>query len=123
MQKIEAIKEVRNMYVICDTVNILFRGVKVSVVIVGGNERMVCKYEDVCKNYGCKAKVFAKEKGILRKKIGCPDLMILFTNTVSHKMAMSASKEAKKNNIQIVHVPTSSIAALEQVLSQKCHLA
>ena len=33
-----------------------------SVVIVGGNERMVCQYEDICKGFGCKAKVFAKEK-------------------------------------------------------------
>ena len=33
-----------------------------SIVIVGGNERMVCQYEDICKGYGCKAKVFAKEK-------------------------------------------------------------
>ena len=94
-----------------------------SVVIVGGNERMVCQYEDLCKMYGCKAKIFAKEKGMLRKKIGCPDLMILFTNTVSHKMAISASKEAKKNNVQIVHVPTSSVSALEQVLSQNCSMA
>ena len=34
-----------------------------SIVIVGGNERMVCLYEDICKNHGCKAKVFVKEKG------------------------------------------------------------
>ena len=33
-----------------------------SIVIVGGNERMVCQYEDICKGFGCKAKVFAKEK-------------------------------------------------------------
>ena len=50
-----------------------------SIVIVGGNERMVCQYEDICKGFGCKAKVFAKEKGAMKKKIGAPDLMILFT--------------------------------------------
>ena len=38
-----------------------------SIVIVGGNERMVCQYETICKCHGCKAKVFAKEKGALRK--------------------------------------------------------
>ena len=36
-----------------------------SIVIVGGNERMVCQYETICKCHGCKAKVFAKEKGAL----------------------------------------------------------
>ena len=70
-----------------------------SVVIIGGNERMVCQYTDICKDYGCKAKVFPKEHGSVKKKIGNPDLMILFTNTVSHKMVITASQEAKKNNL------------------------
>lgn len=56
-----------------------------SVVIIGGNECMVCQYEKICKQHGCKAKVFVKEKSGFGKKIGNPDLMILFTNTVSHK--------------------------------------
>ena len=54
-----------------------------SVVIIGGNERMVTQYENICKEHGCKAKVFAKENGSLKKKIGCPDLLILFISTVS----------------------------------------
>ena len=37
-----------------------------SVVIIGGNERMVCQYENICREYGCKAKVFAKENGYKR---------------------------------------------------------
>ena len=35
-----------------------------SVVIIGGNERMVTQYENICKEHGCKAKVFAKENQI-----------------------------------------------------------
>ena len=71
-----------------------------SVVIIGGNERMVCQYADICKCHGCKAKVFAKEHGSVRKKIGCPDLLILFTNTVSHKMVNTAIQEAKRKDPQ-----------------------
>lgn len=48
-----------------------------SVVIIGGNECMVCQYEKICKQHGCKAKVFVKEKSGFGKKIGNPDLMIL----------------------------------------------
>ena len=33
-----------------------------SVVIVGGNERMVCQYEDICKCFGCKAKSIREGK-------------------------------------------------------------
>lgn len=87
-----------------------------SIVIVGGNERMVCQYEDICKNHGCKAKVFVKEKGTLKKKMGCPDLLILFTNTVSHKMVNTAVMEAKRNNIPIERIHSSSANALTSVL-------
>ena len=91
-----------------------------SVVIVGGNERMAGIYETVCKKYGYKAKVFTKEKGGLKKKLGCPDLLVLFTSTVSHKMVISASQEAKRNRVPIARVHTSSISALEKLLCQHC---
>ena len=54
-----------------------------SVVIVGGNECMVRPYKDLCAEYGCKAKIYPKMNAGLRD-IGAPDLLILFTNTVSH---------------------------------------
>lgn len=91
-----------------------------SVVIIGGNERMVCQYSDICRDFGCKAKVFAKENGPIRKKIGNPDLLILFTNTVSHKMVLAAAQEAKRNNIPVARIHTSSAAALKGVLNEYC---
>ena len=91
-----------------------------SIVIVGGNERMVCQYEDICKGFGCKAKVFAKEKGAMKKKIGAPDLLILFTNTVSHKMVNTAIQEAKRNNIPVARIHSSSASALHSVLEEHC---
>ena len=39
-----------------------------SIVIIGGNERMVARYENLCQDYGCKAKVFVKEHGSIKKK-------------------------------------------------------
>ena len=90
-----------------------------SVVIIGGNERMVCQYTDICKDYGCKAKVFPKEHGSVKKKIGNPDLMILFTNTVSHKMIRCALDEVRPDTTQIVRSHTSSASALNEILSQR----
>ena len=57
-----------------------------SIVIIGGHDRMVCQYKKVCQKYQCKAKVFTQMSGNLSKKIGTPDLVVLFTNTVSHKI-------------------------------------
>ena len=84
---------------------------------------MVCQYADICKCHGCKAKVFAKEHGSVRKKIGCPDLLILFTNTVSHKMVRCAVSEAKNKNIEVVRSHSSSQAALTEILEQRCEIA
>ena len=41
-----------------------------SIVIIGGNERMVTRYENLCQDYGCKAKVFVKEHGFDQEKNG-----------------------------------------------------
>lgn len=89
-----------------------------SVVIIGGNEGMIGEYEKICKNYGHTAKIFIKEKGGFKRKLGTPDLMILFTNTVSHKMVNSAMNEAKKANIRIAWANSSSKSALINVLKQ-----
>ena len=87
-----------------------------SIVIVGGNDCMVCRYKALCKKYNCKPKVFTQMTSSMKDKIGAPDLLILFTNTVSHKMVMNASQEAKRNNIPIVRIHRSSTAALQSVL-------
>ena len=87
-----------------------------SVVIIGGHDRMVRQYKRICKNHACKAKVFTQMSGNLKEKIGRPDLIVLFTNTVSHKMVKTALDEAKKKRIEVVRCHTSSKAALEQIL-------
>ena len=64
-----------------------------SVVIVGGHDRMVRQYKDICREYGCKAKVFTQMAGGLRGAMGSPDLLVLFTSTMSHKMLRYALSE------------------------------
>ena len=91
-----------------------------SVVIVGGHDRMVCYYKKICKQYRCKAKVFTQMPADLNKKIGTPDLLVLFTNTVSHKMVKCAMEEAKRNEIQVVRCHTSSKSALTEILEKQC---
>ena len=94
-----------------------------SVVIIGGHDRMVCQYKKICKQHNCKAKVFTQMSGNLSSQIGRPDLVVLFTNTVSHKMVTSAVNEAKKNKIPIARSHSSSISALNDVLSRYCSTA
>lgn len=88
-----------------------------SVVIVGGNECMIRQYKDLCSEYKCKAKVYPKMTSGL-KNIGSPDLLVLFTNTVSHKMVRCALSEARGQNVKIARSHSSSMAALKSILEE-----
>lgn len=90
-----------------------------SVVIVGGHDRMVHQYKIICKEYKCKAKVFTRMSGSLRDRIGSPDLIVVFTSTVSHKMAKCALDEAERNNAEVVWCHTSSENALKEIFKEK----
>ncbi len=90
-----------------------------SVVIIGGHDRMVGQYKKICKTYNCKAKVFTQMSASLDKQIGRPDLLVLFTNTVSHKMIRCALDEVSQATTQIVRCHTSSASALTEILSQR----
>ncbi|MDR2648617.1 MAG: DUF2325 domain-containing protein [Clostridiales bacterium] len=88
------------------------------VVIVGGHDRMVCQYKGICKEYGCKAKVYTQAENNLEGLIGRPDLIVLFTNPVSHKMAIIARKMAAYRDIAIVQSHCGSGSALRNILSE-----
>ena len=47
---------------------------------------------------------------------GEPDLIVLFTSTVSHKMLRSLEHETKGRNIKMARCARSSMAALKDVL-------
>ena len=89
-----------------------------SIVIVGGHDRMVGQYKKICKSYKCKCKVFTQMEADFGKKIGCPDLLVLFTNTVSHKMVKCALDEVGAST-DIVRCHTSSGNALNGILETR----
>ena len=88
-----------------------------SIAIVGGHDCMVRQYKDLCKNYKCRAKVFTQINGI-KNQLGSPDLLILFTNTVSHKMVRQAISVLPSKDIEIVRSHTSSLNALKEILEE-----
>ena len=90
-----------------------------SVVIIGGHDRMVCQYKKICKEHKCKAKVFTQMPAKLSSQLGSPDLIILFTNTVSHKMVKCALDEVGSST-DIVRCHTSSGNALNGILEARC---
>ena len=86
-----------------------------SVVIVGGNECMERRYKDLCSEYQCHAEVYTKT-GNMNGKIGNPDLLVLFTGTMSHKMLRGALCCVKNKNTIIARSHSSSVTALRGIL-------
>ena len=47
-----------------------------SVVIIGGNERMERQYQQICKTYGYKAKVLQRKQARLKEKSDSPTYLL-----------------------------------------------
>jgi len=89
-----------------------------SVIIIGGNERMERLYADTCREHGCKAKVYTKSGGEMGKKFGNAELYILFTGTVSHKMVQYALCEATRSNACVERCRSGSLSSLKNILKK-----
>ncbi len=88
-----------------------------SVVIVGGNERMVRQYKELCRSYNCNARVYTNMNAGL-KNMGSPDLLVLFTSAISHTMVRCALREARGDHVRVARSHTSSMAALRDILER-----
>ncbi|MBO7354854.1 MAG: DUF2325 domain-containing protein [Lachnospiraceae bacterium] len=88
-----------------------------SVVILGGNECMERNYCELCKKFGYSAKVFCKPCTNMKSRVGSPDLVVLFTNTVSHKIVRAVVDNLDKA-ITVVRSHSSSMASLQKILDE-----
>lgn len=91
-----------------------------SVVVVGGNDRMASRYKEICSMYKCKAKVFTQMPADFENKIGNPDLAVVFTNTCSHKMVISIDKKSGRYGFKVAKIHNASVNALKNVLEKYC---
>lgn len=92
------------------------------LVIIGGHDCMACKYKELCEQYNCKAKVFTQVPKNLEQKIGCPDMVVLFTNTVSHRMVNCAVAEAKRKKNQCGSLSHKQCSSSETDFAGTCML-
>jgi hypothetical protein len=73
------------------------QGGNMSIVIIGGNECMECRYKNLCKKYNCRVKVFTKMSGTLKNKIVSRFARFVYKHC-SHKMVTCARCEQKKED-------------------------
>ena len=81
---------------------------------------MATKYKEICSDFKCKAKVFTQMPANFESKLGDPDLVVLFTNTCSHKMAHTVDRRAEKQSFRVAKIHNASANALKSVLREYC---
>ncbi len=81
---------------------------------------MTARYKDICKSYNCKAKIFTQMPSDFENKLGMPDLMVVFTNTCSHKMVRRVNSKSQKHDIPVARIHSASVSALKNILDQYC---
>lgn len=89
-----------------------------SLLVVGGHERMEKDYLEIGKKCGFKTKVCTKKANKLTNSIGNPDAIIILTSTVSHKISNIVEIKAKKQSIPVFRKKSSSKSAFSQCLEE-----
>ena len=87
-----------------------------SIVLIGGHDRMGRRYKEMGKEKGHRIKVYTQMPARFAKSIGNPDAILFFTNTVSHKMVKVATSEAKKLKIPVFKSHSSSADSLKNAI-------
>jgi len=89
-----------------------------SIVVIGGHDRMKKLYQEEGEKLGYKVKVFTYSPPQLEKSIGCPDYMVIFTDVVSHKLINAALKICRKKKVPNIRLHNSSLKSMRTALEQ-----
>lgn len=73
-----------------------------SIVLVGGMDRLGDKYQKEAKNLGMDLHIFSKANQNMGNRIKHADVVVIFTNMVSHQARHDAYSAAKIKGIPVI---------------------
>ncbi|WP_461209152.1 DUF2325 domain-containing protein [Desulfocurvus sp. DL9XJH121] len=86
--------------------------------VIGGMDRLKRDYINAAKKQGIRLKVLTGKENRIGEKLGSADLLILFTNQLSHSARREALVHARKNNIQVELSHSCGVSSLKECLSR-----
>lgn len=86
------------------------------VTLVGGMDRLHKDYETIAQKNGHNLKCIARNEKNFAEKLGNPDLLIVFTNKISHEARRKAMHHARQNNIPIQMLHSCGMSSLLKCL-------
>ena len=85
-----------------------------TVAVVGGITGLEPEYRRILEENNLLPKIYNQDSARLVGRIKGTDAIILFTGTVSHKMAEKIRRAARAGEIPLINVQPSSISALRK---------
>lgn len=86
------------------------------VTLIGGMDRLKADYEAAAREKGHQLRHVSRNEANFKSKTGEPDLLIIFTNKVSHEAKRKALSLAKARNIPIKLVHSCGLSTLRECL-------
>lgn len=86
--------------------------------LVGGMDRLKREYINTAKDQGITLKVFTGQESNISQRLGGVDMVIIFTNKVSHEAKKKAFKLAKTNNIPLQLLHACGVSTLSEHLRE-----
>ena len=87
-----------------------------SVILVGGMDRLVEKYRTEAKRQGMDLRIFSQAENNMAVKIKGADAVVIFTNKVSHHARNEAMSAAKKQGIPVFMHHACGVCTLRECL-------
>lgn len=88
------------------------------ITLIGGMERLKPDYMATCRAAGHEAKCIAKNERNFNGKIGNPDLILVFTNKISHGARDKAILIAKRKGIPFEMLHSCGVSSLKEFLRE-----
>lgn len=86
--------------------------------LVGGMDRLKREYINTAKDQGITLKVFTGQESNISQRLGDVDMVIIFTNKVSHEAKKKAFKIAKTQNIPLQLLHACGVSTLSEHLRE-----
>ena len=86
------------------------------IALIGGMDRLDKHYKEVAELAGLSLQIFSRSQTNIAAKLKKADLMVIFTNKVSHRVKTEAMQTAKSCGIPVIMRHTCGVCTLRECL-------
>lgn len=89
------------------------------ITLIGGMDRLKADYMAAAQADGHELKCISRNERNFTDKIGSPDIVLIFTNKVSHEAKRKALQTAKSRGIPLEMIHSCGLSSLKEFLRKR----